>query len=412
MSLRPKPWFDTYSNHNPEMKVIIIGGGISGITTAYSLANRGYNVTIYEQGNAIASGASGNYQAILYGSFKSSNPSIKEFSYTGYNYSLNLIKNILPHNPGNCGLIELAQDETEYISHQKIAATLPSDFCRIVDQDEINKLSGSTVICKSGLYFPNGLWVNPFNFLNQLIKHPNIKVICNTLISDISRHNNITWNVISNGQIIDNAHNIVVCNADKLNEISLFSKLSIRKIRGQISIINNKSPTNIILCGNGYITPNFDNKYTIGATFDFRNLNTIVTGSDHLTNIKHIKNMGLNISDNIHEIAGNAAIRASTYDYMPLVGPIANYDLFIERYAKLKLDSNYWLTDKCPYLHGIYLNIGHGAKGLSTAPICGEIIADYITNNKSSLSETLRLALHPNRVYVRNLVKHNSNNSN
>ncbi len=65
----PKPWFSIPQSNNPTKKVIILGGGISGASCAYSLAKRGYQVTLYEKNTDLALEASGNYQSILYGSF-------------------------------------------------------------------------------------------------------------------------------------------------------------------------------------------------------------------------------------------------------------------------------------------------------------------------------------------------------
>lgn len=401
---RPTPWFDNYTNHNPDKKVIIIGGGISGAASAYSLARRGYKVTIYEQNNTLASGASGNYQGILYGNFKGHHTPIQELSFAGYRYSHQLITKLLG-DVGNCGLIQLAHNEQELIAHQKITSMLPSDFCRLVFADEITQLSGVKTSYPSGLYFPYGLWLNPPSLINQLVSHPNIQIICDTKISDIVYRNDKRWDIVANNAPIDHAYNIVVCNADMLNTFSLFKDLSIRKIRGQVSIVKDKSPTQMILCGEGYITPNLGDKYTIGATFDFKNIKTTVTINDHLINLRMAQQIAQTTITDPHTLDGNAAIRASTYDYVPLVGPVANWPKFSTTYAKLSQDSNSWLSHKCPYLKGIYLNVAHGAKGMLTAPVSGEIIADYIDNTPISSSEVLRRALHPNRVYFRNLVK-------
>ena len=45
-------------------KVAIIGAGISGVASAYSLSRRGFDVTLIEQGPALASAASGNRQVM------------------------------------------------------------------------------------------------------------------------------------------------------------------------------------------------------------------------------------------------------------------------------------------------------------------------------------------------------------
>ena len=183
--------------------------------------------------------------------------------------------------------------------------------------------------------------------------------------------------------------------------------MAIRKIRGQISIANGDLGLKTILCANGYITPNRGSHFTIGATFNFKDLHTNVIDADHQENLLHANQMvpGINERIDVAHLSGSANIRVSSYDYMPIVGPIANHEAFKQTYAKLSQDANYWLEDECPYYKGLFVNTAHGAKGVLTAPICGEIIADYIDNTQLTASESLRMALHPNRIYVRNLVK-------
>ena len=69
------------------------------------------------------------------------------------------------------------------------------------------------------------------------------------------------------------------------------------------------------------------------------------------------------------------------------------------------MDSNYWIETPCQYHNGLFLNIGHGAKGILSAPICGEIIAAQI-DNQNIVNTSLLNALHPNRLWLRQIIKH------
>jgi tRNA 5-methylaminomethyl-2-thiouridine biosynthesis bifunctional protein len=412
---RPTPWFDRYHNLNPEKKAIVIGGGISGATTAYSLAKRGYTVTLYEKNAELATEASGNYQAILYGSFSAGNTPIQELSLNGYRYSHNLIREFLDESAQEyqeCGLIQLALTQLDLQKQQKLIVSgyLPDDFCQVVNAKQIRKIAGIETSHHNGLYFPYGLWLNPAILIKKLCSHSKIKVVTNTNIDDLIQLGNNSWDIISNSQIIDNAVNVVLCNAHAINKFELTKDLAIRKIRGQISIVNNNFGLKTILCANGYITPNRGDKYTIGATFNFKELHTGVTESDHIENLT-MANQLLSSDHYIDStnLSGQANIRVSSYDYMPIVGPVTKHGAFKQTYSKLSQDSNYWLNAKCPYYKGLFVNIAHGAKGMLTAPICGEVIACYIDNTKLTVSEVLGKALHPNRIYVRNLVKNNCN---
>lgn len=408
-SIKPKPWFDRYKNPKTN-RVIIIGGGISGASTAYSLAKRGYLVTLYEQNDELALAASGNYQAILYGSFSAQKTPIMELSHSGYRYSHYLIKNLLnekKHEYKQCGLIELVQKIPDFLEN------LPKDFCSPLTHFEIEKLANICINDTNGLYFPYGLWLNPQSLINKLVTLPNITIKSGQKIDELKFIDN-KWQLIQNDNIIDITDTLVLCNAHSIDQFEISKEINLRKIRGQISIVNpHNSNQNshintpeVILCGAGYITPPRQNKYTIGATFDFKNIHTSVTHADHQQNLSAAQSISNTFNNlNVETFEGQAAIRASTFDYMPLVGPLAVYSQFMTTYAKLAKDKNIWLNTNCTYHPGLYLNVGHGAKGMLTAPLCGEIIADYIDNTPLPCSEKLRTALHPNRIYVRKLVK-------
>ena len=411
--MRPTHWFDIYKNYNSSKKVVIIGGGISGASTAYSLAKRGYNITLYERNATLASEASGNPQGILYGNFSGNHTPMLELSLAGYSYSHKLITKLLTikKDYDNCGLIQLDYNEKTHKQHQQIlSANFPDDMCYFVNQEQINSLAGENIKCDSGLFFPNGLWVDPRKLVNKLVNHPNIVVKLNTEIKYLIRKSDGNWQIIDGNGNVDTAPNITLCNSYDLTTFTQFNKIYLRKIRGQVSIIPQANNLKTILSNNGYITPSNNNSYIIGASFKFKDLDSSIKYEEHLENLNNIEKILPQLTTQINhdELIGRVSFRSSTTDYIPLVGPIANYDLFKIAYKDLAKDSNYWINTLCPYLEGLFVNVAHGAKGILTAPLCGEIIADYINNSSLSISDHLRKALHPNRFWVKEIVKHSS----
>jgi tRNA 5-methylaminomethyl-2-thiouridine biosynthesis bifunctional protein len=49
------------------------------------------------------------------------------------------------------------------------------------------------------------------------------------------------------------------------------------------------------------------------------------------------------------------------------------------------------------------LNIGHGSKGLSYAPICADLIASQVFKEVPPLELDLRRAIHPGRFIIRDI---------
>ncbi len=420
--LRPTPWYDRYQNHNDNHSVAVIGGGISGAATCYSLLRRGYKVTLFERHSELGMEASGNPQGILYGNFFGTNSANVELSIAGYKYSYDLIHQILTRYEDfdTCGMVQFAYNDKILKQQQGLLKSALyrntlSDFCHYVDKTKMAQLTNineSNIPYEHGLYFSNGTWISPQIFIDKLTKHPSITIKCDTEIISLRENGMYNWELVDQQNNMYNFPNVVICNANDAIKFTQISNLYLRKIRGQVSIISNTpheklSPTNMILCNSGYITPPHNNSFTIGATFNFKDFDEKIRDIDHIENINHFKNLLPNILNNINprDIMGRVGFRCSTTDYFPMVGPIADYRAFKEIYKNLQKDSNYWIDDDCPYLHGLYLNIGHGAKGILTAPICGEVIADYIDNTDMALNKHVIQKIHPNRFWRDEIVR-------
>ena len=405
-----KPWF----SHSPRLplaakQVAIIGAGISGAATAYSLARRGYQVNVYEKNPQPALEASGNYQGVLYGSWSGSGAELMELSCSSYRYSHHLITQLLTKNHDYlaCGLIQLAHNQQQQQRNQQLqAAQLPADLFSYLTAPAIATLTQQKIALPiDGLYFPHGLCLKPPALVAKLLDHPNIKLITNCEISSIA-HSPEGWQLTAPSQQLV-APNLVLCNAYWVNQFQQTAHLGLRKIRGQTSQVPSENTLATVLCGGGYITPCQNGQFTLGATFKFADDSLAIRASEHQENLAVFSPIipELIAAINGATLGGQANFRTSSSDYLPIVGPIADYQSFCHNYAALRHDKNYRLTTPCTYHPNLYLNIAHGAKGLLTAPLAAEVIADYISQTPFACSEKLRQALHPNRFYVKDLIR-------
>lgn len=405
-SKRLKTWLSRPVTQSMTKQAIIIGAGISGAATAYSLAKRGYRVTVYEKNPEAAMEASGNHQGMLYGSWSAFPSPMMELSHAGYRYSHALIRKFLQANKdyAECGLIQLGYNEEQIKRQQQLLkASLPDDFIQAVDAKEIEALIGQDFCSNlNGIYFPSGMWLKPARLVNALLDNPLITLKLNSEISSIDfiEHK---WHIYSNNNLIDSSPILILANAHAVNNFKQTKHLPLRKIRGQISLVTEEHSVNSVLCGDGYLTPAIDGKYTIGASFIFEDESVEIRENEHHENINRFRTVLPKLISRIKidNLNGQVNFRTSPHDYLPLLGPVADFVLFRETYARLAIDRKARITTPCPYLPNLFINIGHGAKGILTAPICGEILADYIDNTPMPCSEELRQAIHPNRLYAK-----------
>lgn len=391
--------------------VAIIGAGISGAATAHSLARRGYVITVFEKNSQVAQEASGNYQGMLYGTWSIFGGTTMELSSSAYRLSNYIIKQHLNEDTEfkECGIFQLDHNEKQSIRNQQLLQhNFPNDFITKLSPTELgNNLIGIKQSQNlDGVFFPRGMWLQPPQLVTKLLDHKNITIKTKHNILDIEQQDDESW-LIKTAVSEHKFDIIILCNSFLVDQFNITKYIQLRKIRGQTTNITTTTKLQTVICGDGYITPAVENKFTIGATFDFKNIHTEITTADHISNIEHLKILMPDIYSqiDISLLEGKASIRSSYTDYLPIVGPITDEKWFNHEYQRLTKDKNTKFTTNCQYIPNLYVNVGHGSKGILTAPICGEIIADYIDNTPPIVSESLRQSLHPNRVLVKNLVK-------
>ena len=95
---------------------------------------------------------------------------------------------------------------------------------------------------------------------------------------------------------------------------------------------------------------------------------------------------------------GRVAWRSATPDYMPLAGQLLDDEKL--RAKPPRYNAN---PANLPWLHGLYVNAGHGSKGMITAPLCGELIACLATNMVLPMDAALASSLNPSRFLLKGL---------
>ena len=59
----------------------------------------------------------------------------------------------------------------------------------------------------------------------------------------------------------------------------------------------------------------------------------------------------------------------------------------------------------CPWLDGLFVNSGHGSRGLITAPLAAQLLAAWLDDDPLPVPKDVAQACHPNRFALRALVR-------
>lgn len=391
---------------------IVIGGGIAGCSTAYALAQRGIQVSLLEQHAEIASEGSGNPVAMLYPRLSGDDAS-SELALAGYLYSLQLFKNLdlTPEDFKHCGLLQLGFNARELARIKKVAAkNYPANILRYVTGLEAAKLANIPLV-DDALYFPNGTWVKPQALCLRLTQHKNISLKTLTNVNHILKNNTI-YEAYSDGLLTAKADVVIIATANHTQIFNQTAHLKTQAVRGQISLLaatEMSQKLQMIVCSDGYISPAVNHQHCLGATFstaesqtDFFNL--IPTQTDHLSNLTTLRMISAPLYESLYRnvTGGRVAFRCSSSDYFPLVGELLDVAALTSTPPRPTA-----LPATLPWLQGLYINIAHGSKGFTSAPLCAELLACLICNEPLPISVALASLLNPNRFVLRGMgLKH------
>lgn len=394
---------------------IIIGGGIAGCSTAYALAKRGFKVTLVERNAEIASEASGNPLAMLYPRLSGDSAS-SQFALAGYLHSLALLESLdlSPLDFNACGMLQLGFNARELARIQKVAANkYPPSILSLVTKLEASTLAGIN-ITHDALYFAQAAWVNPKHLCQRLVQHKNISIITSQMISKLIKNTTAFEVYDKHNSMIAKADIVVIANANAAQLLCPATPLNTQAIRGQISLVNATASSNTlqtIICSDGYLSPaahhNHSNaSHCLGATFTPEptyspaSENIAPNHKDHLTNLAKLNNMSPQLHDDLHGnvLAGRVSYRCTANDYWPLVGQLLNSATLNTSPPRPNAG-----IESLPWVTGLYMNIAHGSKGFTSAPLCAELLANLICNETLYISAKLAGRLNPNRFLLGNM---------
>ena len=395
------PWFHQAQVPEIENKhAIIIGAGIAGIATASSLAQRGWKVTLIEQQAEVATEASGNPAGVVMPRLTADMSIDARFYLSAFLYTTNWLQqqtaDVGWHGDGVVQLLDFTKQQ----ALNDIA--LPESLISFLDASEISTKIG-TRVKQGGVLYSRAGWLQPQQLCQVLLeRHSEVTLVASTNIHEL-KHTKGQWQVFSDADMIASAPVVIVANGSEANRLLPENRLGLDAVRGQLTYgknpdVNIKHP----VCYDGYIIPLEDSRYCIGASYDRNSLDIALCDNDHQANLDSLQ-QALPDTDFKQASGGRVAFRASTQDHLPLVGPVPNAEFYMQHYVDLRHGrpaSKYPLAE---YQPGLYINSGHGSRGLTSCPLAAEILASMISREPMPIAEDIRIALHPGRFMVREL---------
>lgn len=413
------PWYFRKKSASNGNHIAIIGGGLAGTSCAYALARRGCKVTLVEREQQLASGASGNPQGMLYTKLSTEAGTLNQFTLSSYLYALRFYRqwqqehSISADHVDFCGVLQLAINKKE----QRLVPLLEQAFAsypeliQCVDPQQASELAGVDIDLP-GWFFPGAGWVSPAHLCQSLASHPNIETVYHQEVIKLEQQDQ-QWQLLGGNNTILEADSVVIANSRDALQFEQSQSVPAKAIRGQITLLETSevsSSLKTVICHEGYVTPAINNTHNLGATFDNGDTDTSTRLEDHQRNLDSLQRMVPSLLSehqtiDANALSGRAGLRCTSPDYLPIVGPLHNQQQFLEDYALLRKNAHSDIATPGSYYPNLYINIGHGSRGLTSTPLCSELIAAMICAEAPPLPRHLVTALNPARFVIRDLIR-------
>ena len=409
-----KPWFARPAPVHGERSALVIGGGLAGCTTAASLAARGWRVQLLERHAGLAEEASGNPQGVLYLKLSAHGTALSQLILSGFGHTRRLLEHL--HRSvdwDGCGVLQLAFNAKEAERQAQLAAAFSPTLLHVLDPAQAQARAG-VALEHGGLFFPEGGWVHPPALCEWQARHPLIEVLQHRDVLALQQVQG-QWQALDGDTVLASASVVVLAGAAEIKRFPASAELPLKRIRGQITRLPQTVASQAlatVVCAEGYVAPPRLGEHTLGASFDFKSDDLAPTQAEHLGNLDMLREISEDLTQRLNadqlpveQLQGRAAFRCTSPDYLPIVGPLAERDAFDQAYAALRKDARQIPATACPWLDGLYINSGHGSRGLVTAPLCAELLAAWLDNEPLPLPRSVAEACHPNRFALRTLIR-------
>jgi tRNA 5-methylaminomethyl-2-thiouridine biosynthesis bifunctional protein len=357
----------------------VVGAGLAGATSARALAERGWQVQVFDP-NGIAHAASGNRVGVVYATPAATWSAQSRFYLHSYIVALRWLKR---YRAEALDVAEL-KGVLQHIAHERQQIKLTQALARrIWPADLLQQVSQNT------FELPAGGWVRPKAWCELLLRHPAITLQRQAVTGWQATDDSLQLQLGEDK--LASADTVIVCTGASTLTLPGMQNMPLQVVRGQVTEVAATDASRHwqqVNCQAGYLTPAIDGVHSVGASYqpvaDADEVAALIQSNPLISNVaddqynldtlrqhlpQHWQALG---GDNIKLLPSRSGLRCRTADYLPLVGSLPDNDK-------------------------IWLNTAHGSRGISSTPLCAELLADQLSGLTPAVDGGLVRSLSLNR---------------
>lgn len=341
------------------MRVAIVGGGLAGCAAAYVLKQAGHDPVIYEAGDALANGASGNPAGLYNPRFGAEWSAQSQYFSSAFREALSTFEHFDDIDFDPCGCLHLINDEKKERRFSKMVESWEGVDMRLVDADAASEIAGIE-IGHEALYLPRSGTVSPVK-------------LCQAYADGVEVRLNAAGDPVEDPRFRGESKEydvVILAAGPALRGFEETRDMDLRAVRGQVSFIKEALPLKTNLCYGGYMTKAVAGQHMVGSTFQRWLDHSEIIDADDGENIGNLRASIPAASEGLEVVGHRASVRLTSRDHFPVVGQV---------------------SDK------VYVSAAHGSHGILSSLMAAHILAATIDGGVSPVSGDVLKALSPQR---------------
>ncbi|MGQ9551565.1 MAG: NAD(P)/FAD-dependent oxidoreductase [Candidatus Bathycorpusculaceae bacterium] len=370
-------------------KVVVVGGGVIGCSTAYWLAKEGLNVTLFEK-CGLASGASGANQGAVAAQIY--DPPLLDLVLESQRLYKELKELPIDFEIDGCGSVVCASEEEQLSVLRLHAEKLRSSKVKtkLIEGDELRALepSLSKEILEASLC-PEDFLVNPIRLTYAFAE------AAKTFGAKINTYTEVVKVVLKNGRVdsvVTDKGNVktdcVVISAgawSPLIEGLRNLRLPVKPQRGQLFVTEPMPPCHFrLILDVDYLTTSICSE-SAGKSGDLRIRRGVASALSQTKSGHWLIGSSRDFSgfDNQTELSDLELIACRSLKFLPYIRHVNVLRTFasFRPYSPDDLP----ILGKVPNVEGLFLATGHCGNGIALAPVTGKAITEIIIKDKTSM---------------------------
>lgn len=386
---------------------LVVGGGLAGAALARSLSGLGWTCTVFDRHALPAQEASGNPAALFHGAVHADDGPHARFNRAAALFASRALQSAFAAGvPGQAqGLLRLAGSDTDLATMRALLARqrLPPQWLQALDADAAGERAGLP-LAGPAWCFADGGWADPGALVRHWLATPGIEWRGGVEVQRLVE-SDAGWALVdAAGRKLAEAAVVAVASAaDAPRLLAPWGAAlpALRRTRGQISWWP-QAPAGAVLprcplAGDGYALALPGGGLLCGASSTADDDDPLPRAADHAHNLVRLARLtGSAPAAETPPPLGRVGWRVGTDDRLPVAGAMPAAPV-----AQGAQEARHDQVRFVPRRQGLFVLTALGSRGLSWAPLLGELIAAQIAGSPLPLEADLQAAIDPARALVR-----------